>query len=210
MRGCTPYADGSELAFVTPAGPLRAHARGARPAHGAQRARGDGRGARRGCRAGRDRARDSPGFAPVTGRLEAAARQFRRASCSTTRTTRIPIRCAPRSTCSPRRSGRALAGAGRHGRGGRRRSRVPSRDRRLRAGARRRRACMRAGDLAREAVAAFGAGATHYASAMRRRSTSRATRSACGRHAAGQGLALHADGARGGGAHRPSSAEGGH
>ena len=60
------------------------------------------------------------------------------------------------------------------------------------------------GDLAREAVAAFGAGATHVDDVPSLASQA-ATRRACRRHGAGQGLALHADGARGGRAHRAST-----
>ena len=66
------------------------------------------------------------------------AAQRRARSCSTTRTTRIPIRCAPRSTCWLRSPGTRCLVDGRHGRGRRARPRVPSRDRRVRARARHR------------------------------------------------------------------------
>ena len=200
---CTPRADGSELELATPGGRLRASTRGPgrHMARNALAATAAALADRRRARRGRARARRH--FAPSRGGWRRCAPRPAR-SCSTTRTTPIPIRCAPRSTCSPHAPADTLAGVGRHGRGGRAGSRVPSRDRRLRARAGRRRACMR--------PASSRAKRSPRSAPARRTSTTCATLAALlqrdgarRRHAAGQGLALHADGARGGRAHRASS-----
>ena len=98
---------------------------------------------------------------------------------------------------------RALARAGRHGRGRRARSGVPSRDRRVRARARHRRACSRSATLAREAAAAFGDGRRALRDRRTRSRRAVARDAAAGVTRAGQGLALHADGARRRRADRP-------
>ena len=91
--------------------------------------------------------------------------------------------------------GGALAGDGRHGRGGRARAGVP---REIGAYARERgiERCSRWASSRREAVDAFGAGAAHFA-AVEALIADVAPRRAARRDAAGEGLALHAHGARG-------------
>ena len=99
----------------------------------------------------RDRARASKRFEPVTGRSQlqrVRARRRERRRWSTTATTPIPIRCAPRSTCSPRCPAPRLLVLGDMGEVGDQGPAVPRRGRRLCA---RRAASTRSGPRARSA-----------------------------------------------------------
>ena len=111
---CTPRDGGSDLELATPAGAVHGRARGAGPAHGAQRAGRDGGGARVRRFAGRGRAR--------TRRVSCRARPAGRGARATSGALVLddtynanPDSVRAAIDVLARTAGNALAGAGRHG-----------------------------------------------------------------------------------------------